>query len=69
MAHPGLRHSPGVRSQHREESNTMATIVVVAQGGIAQGTWAQDVGVQSRDGLGVGKPGVCECADGGVVRS
>ena len=50
----------------RKQSNTIA---VFAQGGIAQGTWAQDVGVQSRDGLGVGKLGVCECADGGVVRS
>ena len=69
MAHPGLRHSPGVRSQHWEQSNTMATIVVVAQGGIAQGAWAHDVGVQSRDALGVGKPGVCTGADGGAVLS
>ena len=50
----------------RKQSNTIA---VFAQGRSAQGTWEQHVGVQSRDGLGVDKPGVCECADGGVVRS
>ena len=47
----------------------MTTIVVVAQGGIAQGAWAHDVGVQSRDALCIGKPGVCTGADGGVVLS
>ena len=47
----------------------MATIVVVSEGGIAQGAWAHDVGVQNRDAVGVGKPVVCTGADGGVVRS
>ena len=50
----------------RKQSNIIA---VFAQGGIAQGTWAQDVGVQRRDALGIGKPGVCTGADGGVVLS
>ena len=50
----------------RKQSNTIA---VFAQGAIAQGAWAQDIGVQSRAALGVGTPGVRAGADGGVVRS
>ena len=44
-------------------------MLVFAQGAIAQGAWAQDIGVQRRATLGVGTPGVRAGADGGVFRS
>ena len=44
-------------------------MLVFAQGAIAQGAWAQDIGVQRKATLGVGTPGVRAGADGGVVRS
>ena len=43
--------------------------VVFARDAIAQGAWAQDVGVQGRVALGVGPPGVCAGAEGLFVRS
>ena len=66
--HVACTHRAGPQFRHRKQSSTIA-IVVFAQSAIAQGAWSQNVSVQSRAARGVGTPGVCAGADGGVVRS
>ena len=55
------------KSQAKQQTGNEC--VVFARGAIAQGVWAQDVGVQGRVALGVGPPGVCAGAEGLFVRS
>ena len=55
------------KSQAKQQNGNEC--VGFARGAIAQGAWAQDVGVQGRVALGVGPPGVCAGAEGLFVRS